>query len=118
MLALPYRTVSRADRHHRRTATPYTTSSADTPSRPTSSPRLFRAGYFDGGRIIATAGFRPKTAVAVDPCILTLAGCRGRDRAEAVVSSVLANAIAHDHLLLYRTLEANVGGGRIAFALG
>lgn len=80
--------------------------------------KLFRAGYFDDGRLVAMAGFRPKTAVAGDPCVLTVRDCRGRGCAKAVVSSVLADAIAHDHLPLYQTLEANVAAVRIALALG
>jgi GNAT superfamily N-acetyltransferase len=78
----------------------------------------FRAAYFDDGRIVSVAGFRPWTAVAGDPCVVTLSDHRGRGCGKAVVSDVLAAAIARDHVLLYQTLDANVAAVRIALDLG
>lgn len=79
---------------------------------------MFRAGYFDGGRLVAMAGFRPWSASAGDPCVLTLPDYRGRGCAKAVVSRVLASALAQDQTPLYQTLEANVTAVGVALAVG
>jgi GNAT superfamily N-acetyltransferase len=79
---------------------------------------LFRMGYFDGSRLVALAGFRPWSASAGDPCVLTLPDYRGRGCAKAVVSRVLATALAREHVPLYQTLEANAAAVGVALSLG
>jgi GNAT superfamily N-acetyltransferase len=79
---------------------------------------LFRAGYFDDGRLVAMAGFRPWSATAGDPCVLTLPDYRGRGCAKAVVSHVLSTAFAHEQTPLYQTLESNVAAVGVALSVG
>jgi hypothetical protein len=79
---------------------------------------LFRSGYFDGGRIVSLAGFRPWSSAVGDLCVLTVPDRRGQGCAKAAVSSVLAAAIADDRVPIYQTLEANAPAVRIALALG
>lgn len=80
--------------------------------------KLFRAGAFDDGRIVAMAGFRPWGAIAGDPGVVTLPQHRGRGHAKAVMSRVVAAALAHDRVSLYQTLESNLASVRIALSLG
>lgn len=79
---------------------------------------LFRAGYFDGERLVAMAGFRPWSPSAGDPCVLTLHDYRGRGCAKAVVSHVLKSALAQAQTPLYQTLESNVAAVGVALGVG
>jgi GNAT superfamily N-acetyltransferase len=76
------------------------------------------AAYFDGQRIAAMAGYRPWSDLAGDPCVLTHPEFRRRGYGPAVVSCVVAAALADGKLLLYQTLEANRGAVQIALDLG
>ena len=80
--------------------------------------QLLRCGYFDDGRLVSIAGFRPWSSTAGDPCVLTLSDYRGRGHAKEVVGKVLAGAFAQGHLLLFQTLEANIAAVRVALGLG
>lgn len=76
------------------------------------------AGYFQGSRLLAVAGYRPWTDFAGDPCILTHADFQGRGYGTAVTSAVVQRALNEGKLLLYQTLEANSGAVHIARKLG
>jgi GNAT superfamily N-acetyltransferase len=75
-------------------------------------------GYFHGSTLLAVAGYRPWTDVAGDPCILTHTDFHGHGYGTAVASAVVQGALNAGKLLLYQTLEANVGAVHIARKLG
>jgi GNAT superfamily N-acetyltransferase len=78
----------------------------------------YRAAYFLGDSIVALAGYRPWTKDAGDPCVVTSADARGQGYGTAVVNSVVGKALEDNKLLLYQTLESNIGAVRIAAKLG
>jgi predicted GNAT family acetyltransferase len=75
-------------------------------------------GYFQGSILLAVAGYRAWTDVAGDPCILTHTDFHGRGYGTAVASAVVQRALNEGKLLLYQTLEANLGAVHIARKLG
>ena len=75
-------------------------------------------GYFQGSALLAVAGYRPWSDVAGDPCILTDSDFHGRGYGTAVASAVVERALNKGKLLLYQTLEGNIGAVRIARRLG
>jgi len=75
-------------------------------------------GYFQGSSLLAVAGYRSWTESAGDPCILTHPDFYGRGYGAAVTSAVVQRALNSGKLLLYQTLEANVGAVGIARKLG
>lgn len=77
-----------------------------------------RVGYFHGSTLLAVAGYRPWSDAAGDPCILTHTEFRGRGYGTAVTSALVQRTLNEGKLLLYQTLEANVGAVRIARKLG
>jgi len=79
---------------------------------------LWRHAYFEEGRMSALAGYRAWKEHAGDPCILTRSDVRSGGRGAAVTAAVVAQALAHDKLLLYQTLESNQAAVRLAFSLG
>jgi predicted GNAT family acetyltransferase len=78
----------------------------------------WRQAYFEDGQITALAGYRAWSDAAGDPCVLTRREFRRGGRAKAVVSAVVATALARGKLVLYQTLESNVASVRTAFSLG
>ncbi|HET6585420.1 MAG TPA: GNAT family N-acetyltransferase [Nannocystaceae bacterium] len=76
------------------------------------------AAHFDGSRITAMAGYRPRNHDAGDPCVLTHPEFRRRGHGTRVVSAVVGAALGQAKLLLYQTLEANRGAVEIALNLG
>jgi GNAT superfamily N-acetyltransferase len=78
----------------------------------------YRTAHFEGERIVAMAGYRPWTAEAGDPCLLTHPSYRGRGWGLAVASAVVKQALDEGKMLLYQTLESNHGAVKIALRLG
>ena len=72
----------------------------------------------DAGRVVALCGYRPRGDDAGDPCVLVHPEFYGRGYGTAVVSAVVASALRDDKLLLYQTLESNLGAVAIAKRLG
>jgi predicted GNAT family acetyltransferase len=83
-----------------------------------SSDRDDRAATFEGPRIVAMAGYRPWSATAGDPCVLTHPERRRSGCGTAVVSQVVASALERQKTVLYQTLEANEPAVRLARRLG
>jgi GNAT superfamily N-acetyltransferase len=79
---------------------------------------LHRAAYFEDDAITAMAGFRPWSATAGDPCVLTHPACRGSGRGKRVVSHVVRMALDQGSVLLYQTLESNLAAVGLALGLG
>lgn len=78
----------------------------------------WRHAYFEEGAVTALAGYRAWSETAGDPCVITRPDARSRGRGTAVVSAVVAEALANGRLLLYQTLESNEAAVRIASSLG
>jgi GNAT superfamily N-acetyltransferase len=77
-----------------------------------------RMACFEGGRIVAMAGYRAWTHEAGDPCVLTHPEFRGRGFGAAVVGAVVEGALAAGKVLLYQTLEENRPAVGLALRLG
>jgi len=78
----------------------------------------WRHAWFEGGAVTALAGYRAWSENTGDPCVITRPDARSGGRGAAVVSAVVAEALADGKLLLYQTLEANEPAVRIAVSLG
>jgi GNAT superfamily N-acetyltransferase len=76
------------------------------------------AAYWQGGAMTALCSYRPWTAEAGDPCILTHPAHRGRGHATAATSAIVARALGEGQVLLYQTLEANAAALGVARRLG
>jgi GNAT superfamily N-acetyltransferase len=76
------------------------------------------AACFAGSRITAAAGYRSWSPTAGDPCVLTHPEFRGRGLGSAVVSAVVERALAQGKVLLYQTLESNLGAVGVARKVG
>lgn len=72
----------------------------------------------EGSQVVALCGYRAWSGEAGDPCVLVDPQYRGRGYGSAVVSAVVARALAVGKTLLYQTLEANTGAVGIAARLG
>jgi GNAT superfamily N-acetyltransferase len=70
------------------------------------------------GRVVAMCGYRRWSDDAGDPCVLVHPQFRRRGYGSAVVSAVVARALANGKTLLYQTLESNTGAIGIATQLG
>ena len=78
----------------------------------------WRHAWFEDGAAMALAGYRAWSETTGDPCVITRPDARSAGRGTAVVSAVVAEALAKGQLLLYQTLESNVAAVRIASSLG
>jgi GNAT superfamily N-acetyltransferase len=79
--------------------------------------------HFENERITAMAGYRPWNDTAGDPCVLVHPDCRARGLGTVVVSEVIRLALLENNplenkVLLYQTLESNIGAVRLAQKLG
>lgn len=72
----------------------------------------------EGGQVVAMCGYRAWSDEAGDPCVLVHPQFRGKGYGSAVVSAVVACALAAGKTLLYQTLESNLGAVGIAARLG
>jgi GNAT superfamily N-acetyltransferase len=70
------------------------------------------------GQVVAMCGYRAWSDEAGDPCVLVHPQFCGKGYGSAVVSAVVARALAAGKTLLYQTLEANLGAVGIASKLG
>jgi hypothetical protein len=78
--------------------------------------------HFENERITAMAGYRSWSDTAGDPCVLVHPGC-ARGLGTVVVRKVICLALLENNLpeekvLLYQTLESNIGAVRLARQLG
>jgi GNAT superfamily N-acetyltransferase len=78
----------------------------------------FLVAYFENERIAAMAGLRVQADFAGDPCVLVHPGFRARGLGTLVVSEVIRLALLEDKVLLYQTLESNLGAVGLARKLG
>ena len=78
----------------------------------------YAAAYIDGDHILSMAAYRAKTDDVGDLCVMTHPSSRGRGLGAAAVSAVVDRALLDERVLLYQTLESNVGAVRIAKRLG
>jgi GNAT superfamily N-acetyltransferase len=78
----------------------------------------YLVAYFENERITAMAGFRAWNDFAGDPCVLVHPNFQTQGFGTVVVSEVLRLALLKDKVLLYQTLESNLGAVRLAQKLG
>jgi GNAT superfamily N-acetyltransferase len=78
----------------------------------------FLVAHFENERIIAMAGLRIRADFAGDPCVLVHPDFRARGLGTLVVSAVIRLALLEDKMLLYQTLESNLGAVGLARKLG
>ena len=75
-------------------------------------------GVKEGRRIVSLAAYRAWTKEAGDLCVLTDVSSRGKGLGTVAARAVVRRALEGDKLLLYQTLESNLGALRIAERLG